>query len=366
MKWVTRALALLLCAVVTEALLRGALMLRVRIRPPTSCGTRPELLARLIDAYSHRRPSPGEPLGGLVPDAHRGYRNAPGLRQAELADTQVSTNSRGARGTREYAIPKPPSVVRIVALGDSVTFGFGVPDEATWPAQLEAVLPGVEVVNLGEPAYAHDQMYFALRDDGMAFEPDAVILGFYDSDLGRNELTFYCSEKPRFSRTPEGWQIENLPVPLPWEVHDRYLRMPLVYALPRVLFDALAEPSLTEHSGAERAAEIFRRMRQITAQAGARFILVNLPELVASTPNLPRFLDDYCAKTGAECVDTWPLFQAAVGSDDAGELRKRYLRRDDPFHYSRAGYAVVAEALRRHLVAHPVCREGNHPIGWQR
>jgi hypothetical protein len=124
-----------------------------------------------------------------------------------MQDTVVSTNSRGIRGSREYADPKPSSVLRMVALGDSVTFGVGVPDDATWPAQLEAALPGVEVLNLGEPAYAHDQMYFALRDDGMAFEPDAVILGFYDNDLGRNELTFYCSEKPRFSRTPGGYPL---------------------------------------------------------------------------------------------------------------------------------------------------------------
>jgi hypothetical protein len=358
-RWLKRALALLLCAVVAEVLLRGGLMLRARFGSPPSCGLRPELLARLIDAYSHSRPSPSDSSGsGLIPDAHRGYRNTPGLRHKELQDTVVSTNSRGARGEREYAVPKPPSVVRIVALGDSVTFGYGVPDDATWPAQLEAALPGVEVVNLGEPAYAHDQMYFTLRDDGMAFEPDAVIVGFYENDLWRDALTFYCSEKPRFSRTSGGWEIENQPVPLPWDAHDHYLRLPLVYAVPRVLFEALVQPSIDGHSGEERATEIFRRMRQLTESAGARFIVVNMPEHVEAPPESRGFFYEYCAKTGAECVDTWPLFRTVAGTDDPGELRTRCLRPNDPFHYSRGGYAVVAEALRQHFAEHPITRAG--------
>jgi len=353
-----RASVLLLSVALAEVLLRGALILRVHLGPPASCGLRPELLARLISAYSQRPPhlSPGQ--GGLIPDAHRGYRNAPGVRDFEMQDTVVSTNSRGIRGAREYAVPKPPSVARIVALGDSVTYGVGVPDDATWPAQLEAALPGTEVVNLGEPAYAHDQMYFALSDDGLAFQPDAVILGFYANDLLRDELTFYCSEKPRFTLTPGGWQIENQPVPSPWDAYDRYRRLPLVYAIPHVLFDALTQPALDEHSGEERATEIFRRMRQLTEAAGARFIIVNMPDHVEEPPETRGFFYEYCARTNTECVDAWPLFRPAAGTDDVRELRARYLRPQDPFHYSRGGYAVVAEALRRYLTEHPIRRQG--------
>src|SRR5262245_27985866 len=39
-----------------------------------------------------------------------------------------TTNSQGFRGTKEYAIAKPPGVYRVIVLGDSVTVGHGVED----------------------------------------------------------------------------------------------------------------------------------------------------------------------------------------------------------------------------------------------
>lgn len=344
---------LLVWLLLAEVLLRAGFSIGARLGLFRTCGIRPELLGRLAQVYSGYRPSPEAVETGIVPDRDRGYRLRPDVHQQEIRGTLASTNSRGIRGTREYAVPKSPSVIRLVALGDSMTFGDGVPDDATWPAQLESALPHTEVANLGVPAYAHDQMYFALRNDGMALQPDAVVLGFYRDDLQRNELTFYCAEKPRFSRGPGGWQVDNVPVPLPSDAHDYYLWLPLVYAVPRVLFEAAVKPALHQDSE-ERATEILRRMRQLTDAAGARFIIVNLPDNPEAPPNPHGFFYDYCAGTGAECVDTWPQFHVDATGDES-ELGARYQRPNDP-HYSRAGYAIVADALRKHFTQHPIVR----------
>jgi len=196
-------------------------------------------------------------------------------------------------------------------------------------------------------------MYFALQDDGLALQPDAVILGFYASDKWRDELTFYCAEKPRFSPTPRGWEIENQPIPKPWDVYDHYRRLPLVYALPRVLLEAALQPALTDSSGDQRATEILNRIRELTESAGARFLIVNLPDKPEGPPESRSLFSEYCTRTGAECVDPWPQFRAAAGTDDPTALRSRYQQPND-IHYSPAGYAVVAEALRRHLGEHPI------------
>jgi hypothetical protein len=352
----------LFSVVLTEVLLRGGLTVYARFGPPPNCGVRPELLGRLLYVYAHDRPSPAA-MGeeGIVPDPHRGYRHASGLRTRLLQGVPVSTNSRGMRGSREFDMPRPASVVRVVALGDSFTFGEGVPDDATWPAQLEAGLPGTEVANLGERAYAHDQMYFALSDDGMPLEPDAVILGFYPNDQWRDELTFYCSDKPRFSPGVDGWTIENEPVPSPWDVYDRYRRLPLLYAVPRLVGEMWTQPPTTDRSGEDRAAEILRRMREMVEAAGARFLLVNLPDHPDGPPETRGFFYEYCVRPGAECVDPWPAFRAAAGTDDPVALRARYQRPQD-IHYSRDGYAVVAEALRLHFVQHPILRATRAPL----
>lgn len=350
--WVKRVVAVLVYLALAEVALRGAVWLRVRLGDPPHCGLQPELLHRVLVAYGGREIDPVT----MRADPRRGYRHAPNVRNREDSGAPFSTNRRGARGQREYAVPKPAATVRIVALGDSFTFGQGMPDEATWPAQLEERLPNTEVVNLGERGYGHDQMYYALQDDGVPLQPDAVILAFYNADTVRDALTFFCFEKPRFSRSAEGWQVENVPVPSYEEMRRRYLLLPMLYIVPRVLFEVAREPSiiLGENRGdSERATEIIRRMRALTEASGARFLMVNLPEHPEAAPATQGFFHDFCSETATECIDPWPDFSAAAGTSDPDALRARYVLPHD-IHYSRAGYAVIADAVRRHLTAHPI------------
>lgn len=105
-----------------------------------------------------------------------------------IDDGFVTTNSRGFRG-REVDAPKPPGRIRMVALGDSVTFGWGVNDADTFCSQLEHELrsqhPGVdlEVVNLAVPGYATRQEVALLRRNLAELQPDVVLVGFYTNDL---------------------------------------------------------------------------------------------------------------------------------------------------------------------------------------
>src|SRR5512134_166244 len=67
-----------------------------------------------------------------------------------------SINADGFRD-REFPVERG-AAARIVALGDSVTFGWGVPAEDAWPKQLERLLaadggPDPEVLNLGVGGY---------------------------------------------------------------------------------------------------------------------------------------------------------------------------------------------------------------------
>lgn len=353
MRWRKPLLGLLFSLLLTEWLLRIGFGFYAT-HTPMNCGVRPELLARLAWAYSHEEPHERE-TDGLAADARRGYRLTPGLRDFDFHGTQLSTDAIGARGTREYAVPRASGATRIVALGDSFTFGEGVGDDDTWPAQLERSLASAEVVNLGAPAYAHDQMYFALEDVGVALEPDVVILGFYPNDLMRDELTFYCADKPRFTRAGSEWVLENLPVPTPSEAWRRYRRLPLLYAIPRVIVEQRALSPPTDEDGEERASEILERTRALAEAHGARFVMVRLPDRPEGALPPHDFFAAYCARTQTECVDTMPLF--ASGGDDEAARRARYHRPND-IHYSREGYAVVAEALRAHFAAHPIAPRG--------
>ena len=351
-RWRKRAFALFVSLAIAEVLLRILLHYWVRLAEPPHCGMRPEILHRLLTAYG----CCGIDSRTMLADPHRGYRHAPNVVNGTDSDAPFSTNSRGARGPREYAVPKPASAMRIVALGDSFTFGQGVPDDAAWPAQLERALPGTEVVNLGERGYGHDQMLYALEDDGIPMQPDAVVLAFYEADMVRDHMTFFCSEKPRFTATADGWTVENLPVPTLEQVRLRYQLLPALYLVGRALWEIARDPSLLADAtpgDPARTEEIIRRMRARAEAAGARFIMVNLPGHPEAPPDQQNFFRDYCARTGTECVDAWPLFSTTAGTTDPEALRARYQLPHD-IHYSPAGYAVIAEALRQHLTERPL------------
>lgn len=104
----------------------------------------------------------------------------------------VTINSRGFRG-REFAIAKPPGVIRIVTLGASSTLGYHNRDDLTYPAQLERRLqercPGVryEVINLGIPHLTTAQILALFLAEGVQLEPDVVT--FYEgwNDAGATD-----------------------------------------------------------------------------------------------------------------------------------------------------------------------------------
>ena len=54
----------------------------------------------------------------------------------DIKPTSVRINSDGFRD-KNYSIEKPNGVFRIVAIGDSLTFGFGVESEESYPKVLE-------------------------------------------------------------------------------------------------------------------------------------------------------------------------------------------------------------------------------------
>lgn len=102
---------------------------------------------------------------------------------------KITSNSKGFRGTREYAVPKPPGVFRVLALGDSVVNGYGVEDEQTFAALLEKKLSvhrPAEVVNLGVPGYSTAEQLIQLQQVGLELQPDLVVLGYFVNDHYEN------------------------------------------------------------------------------------------------------------------------------------------------------------------------------------
>jgi hypothetical protein len=109
-------------------------------------------------------------------------------------DVHVRTNSLGFRGP-EIAQKKPIDRVRILVVGDSFTFGWGVEEGEMFGRVLESQLTAAgvpaEVISAGVPGYATDQHFIFLRERGFALDPDLVVIAVSANDveeLGWKEL----------------------------------------------------------------------------------------------------------------------------------------------------------------------------------
>lgn len=96
---------------------------------------------------------------------------------------------RNANGYRdlERAVRRPPGVRRVVSLGDSFAWGASVEYDDAYPQRLERGLnrrrrERWEVVNLALPGMNTVDQAAQLEQEGMAYEPDVVLLGFVLND----------------------------------------------------------------------------------------------------------------------------------------------------------------------------------------
>src|SRR5882672_4167968 len=76
-----------------------------------------------------------------------GWAGRPGA-VAPMGGGRVTLDGRGYRG-RELPLPKPGDRTRVVVLGDSIAFGYGVSDEQAFPHLLAVRDNGLEAGNLG-------------------------------------------------------------------------------------------------------------------------------------------------------------------------------------------------------------------------
>ena len=126
------------------------------------------------------------------------YDLKPNLKEVPFKNAPTSTNSRGFR-YREVQPDEGPDVVTIIGLGDSIMFGWGVPDGRNYTTFLEKLLnekyPAKtwRVINTAAPGYNTVTEVETLKSKGLEFKPDIVILDLVPNDL---ELPVYVL-KPR-------------------------------------------------------------------------------------------------------------------------------------------------------------------------
>jgi lysophospholipase L1-like esterase len=138
-------------------------------------------------------------------DPTLGWRLVPGA-VGEWGGVRITVNSQGLRGP-EVAHARTPGALRVLHLGDSVAFGYGLArfsDAAPFAADaaLERALQRpVETVNASVGGWSPWQQHLYLVGEGFAWAPDLVVVHFVLNDV-TEKLALH-----RYGGSERGWQL---------------------------------------------------------------------------------------------------------------------------------------------------------------
>ncbi len=315
------------------------------------------------------------------------YRKDPDLvfalvpgQESFTADKPVTINALGLRGP---AVPeaRTPGKRRLLFLGDSITFGYGVNDPEVVSTRTQALLAergvSTEVINTAVPAYNTEQEVRYFERDGVRWHPDWVIVGFCWNDL---------NAKSAVQVSPEGWLFDAPPgeterkvdtltrlgeSPTGYAIRNLFKRSRFLYGATQrwrsvqamrspdadtqfrtdVLTDVLDghdTPRVSDGWGRVQAA--LHRLQAAAAAAGARTLLVAFPvplrlELPSPGERYPARLAAIAAAEGVPLLDLEPTFRAAFHGHES--LFIPY----DGDHPNAAGHEIAAQALVARLLA---------------
>ena len=270
---------------------------------------------------------------------------------------EVRTNSLGFRDV-EHRRDKPDGVFRILALGDSFTFGIGAAYEDSFLVRLEQRLnarpgshPVVEIIKAGMPRYWPEAEALLLERIGVTFEPDLVLVSFLPNDVADTVVGMdYLEVSDGFLVTREA---DRLGRPGLWlYLHSHAARIVLrrvvgsdAASAPAAAAAELAFTDVYEPGGPYEEAWVevesqYQRMAETAAAAGSDLAIVHIPQLnfaMETAPYPATRLGQWAEQHEVTFIDALP------GIRRAAEQETLYWARDG--HCNAAGYRVIADAV---------------------
>jgi hypothetical protein len=278
---------------------------------------------------------------------------------------RFTTNAQGFRDTRDWHYERTPGVRRVLVLGDSHTQGFECRQEATFSALL-AEKTGMEVLNCGVSGLGTAEQLAFLENEGLKYRPDVVVLAWFANDLDDNVKSGLFTVRDgalvaeKFAHQPGVAVLDALNrwAVLRWASEHSYFYSLLFnrvwdWRKARLSQQASAEYAIkapvpeaaVETAQHTLAAKLVERMHAACRQAGAKFVIVDVPAFKA--------VDDFESSIPAPLR---PVFRAHCDVLLASEEVLGAMRGQAPLfvahgqhHISETTHAALAAALARVL-----------------
>lgn len=309
-------------------------------------------------------------------------------------DTEVTINSLGLRD-KNRTMEKDNDTYRILIVGDSFTYGFGVNNNESYPAVLESLLNGqasdtkFEVWNAGfASGYTEDTFYLYLREVGVQFNPDMIIVGLYVEndilDFLKNSYVF--DDAGKLTRiTSDFYHVENGKLrrmdTTEMSSAERafffakklFLRYSRAYSYFYNIFSTMLakennpifdnEYSDVIEENFEKTKYYLGQIKELSVQNNITFAIILLPGKISSDELWENYLSknpksvrdkpekillSYCQEINVTCLNLWSYFT------DSTDGEKYYFEHDA--HWSKEGNQKGAEIIYELLLSENIVK----------
>ena len=309
-----------------------------------------------------------------------GWRHRPGqsgiFEKAPLFRIHVRINRQGLRD-RDYPYARTPGRQRILVLGDSFAWGFGVEEADRFDEIMEGCDSRLDVISAGVSGYSTDQELLWFEREGVKYRPDLVILLFVGNDQHMNamDLVYNVYYKPRYMLRDGMLELTGVPVPLAPRHTRAIYALRRTSALFRLLFDA--QETWHESRGSRRASAassvtvqrgnsgaparqdydltraLIARIRTEAEGRGACFMILSSAFGWESAGGTYEDLLALLRRDGIPVLDV----------DSLPDLDRQTMIYPHDQHWNRAGHSLVAEHLTRFIREHGLldCKQVSDP-----
>ncbi len=322
----------------------------------------PVLLLASMDRLALLWHKPIVEQGLFVAHPTRGWTSRPGWTGVDDG-VFVRINRQGFRGP-DVPSGKGADEYRILFLGDSLTFGPRVKEEAIFVTRLEAMFAKqakkkrVMAINASVAAYSPWHEYDLLINDGLPLKPDLVIQIFCLNDvLGKFQLEQFGGYSRGYEPAPltklewsglyraaRVWWAKGVRPADSWLWHVR-----AAYSASRLLDDPHAEDV---RQGWRITLDNMGKIVAASRQASVPIVIVCAPHMAQLTPDrletsLPQTeLAAFAHNHGVAFLDLLPIFRKYVQENNIDPTAMYY----DPLHFSPLGHEVAAAAICDFLI----------------
>ena len=149
-------------------------------------------------------------------DSHLGWKLIPNYSGCRYQpDTnKIITKTHNSNGLRiDKDIPyEKGNKKRVLLLGDSFVYGYGLDDNETIALKLQEDLGNdYEVIPMGVDGYGTGQEILQFFEEGLKYNPDIVLLFFYPNDFTESQNNFYFGDNPIMYISEQMTVITDIP-----------------------------------------------------------------------------------------------------------------------------------------------------------